>query len=153
MDGYISKPIRPQELDEMLDRFTSGGHEVAAQESTPKDDVDTVSADELLERIGGDRELLAEWVELFREDYPLQLARARAALEIGDAVALGRVGHTLRGALGNLAAPNASRMACDLELIGETGEPGFARVKIEGLEHELARVCAALESLCLETVK
>ena len=59
----------------------------------------------------------------------------------------------MKGALGNLAAPTASRIAGELESMGMTGEIAQAETKLCELESELARVLESLEALCLETAK
>jgi len=72
---------------------------------------------------------------------------------MNDAAALQRVAHALQGALGNLAAPNASRLAGELLSMGKLGKAASAGTKVTDLEEELIRVIEALEGLCLETVK
>jgi HPt (histidine-containing phosphotransfer) domain-containing protein len=90
---------------------------------------------------------------LFQGDYPLQIQNAREAVGKDDAAALQRVAHALQGALGNLAAPNASRLAGELLSMGKLGKAASAGTKVTELEEELIRVIEALEGLCLETVK
>jgi HPt (histidine-containing phosphotransfer) domain-containing protein len=63
------------------------------------------------------------------------------------------VGHALKGALGNLAAPIASRLAGEVESMGKTADIALAGTKLTELEQELPRVIEALEDLCLEAVK
>jgi two-component system sensor histidine kinase/response regulator len=153
MDGYLSKPIRPQELDEVLDRYLALDrveHSVPKPSDLPEA---SVCAEELLERIDGDRAFLSELVELLRVDYPGQIRTAREAIAKGDAEALQRVGHALKGALGNLAAPIASRIAGELESMGKTGNIEFAEIKVAALEKEMTRAIETLEGLCLEVVK
>lgn len=50
-----------------------------------------------LEQMGGDEELMVELVELFLEDLPERLQEIEAALAAGDAEALSRAAHTLKG--------------------------------------------------------
>ena len=153
MDGYLSKPIRPHELDEVLDRYLSMDREdLPVIESRDLPDA-SVCAEELLERIDGDRVFLAELLELFRADYPEQIRAARGAIANSDAATLQEVGHALKGALGNLAAPAASRIASDLESMGKTGDMAPAGIRVTQLEEELTLVIQALEGLCLETVQ
>jgi CheY-like chemotaxis protein len=153
MDGYLSKPIRPQELDEALDKYLSMNREdLPVVESNDSAEA-SVCANELLERIDGDRVFLAELLELFRADYPEQMRAAREAVVENDLAALQEVGHALKGALGNLAAPSASRIASGLESMGKTGDMALAGVTVTELEEELAKVIQALEGLCLETVQ
>jgi two-component system sensor histidine kinase/response regulator len=153
MDGYLSKPIRPQELDEVLDRHLSMDCEALPAVESCSSPVASVCAEELMERIDDDRIFLAELLELFRADYPEQIRAAREAVAQNDAVALQEAGHTLKGALGNLAAPAASKIARELELMGKTGNMTLAGTSVTELEEELAKVIQALESLCLEGVR
>ena len=153
MDGYLSKPIRPQELDDVLDSYVRKDRthpSVAAQGDLLEPSVCT---EELLQRLDGDRIFLSELLELFREDYPGQIQTAREAVSNGDAAALQRVGHALKGALGNLAAPIASRLAGEVESMGTTADIALAGTRLAELEEELPRVIQTLEDLCLEAVK
>ena len=156
MDGYLSKPISPQELDDLLDLYQALAHEaVPVAEVSQKSNPEYVSVctSDLFDRLDGDRGLLAELLTLFREDSPGQIQAARAAISKGDAATLQRVGHTLRGALANLSAPAASRIAGELESMAMTGDIASAGNKLTELEEELVRVIGILETLCLETVR
>ncbi|HWH59048.1 MAG TPA: Hpt domain-containing protein [Terriglobales bacterium] len=108
--------------------------------------------DDLLERIDGDRTLLAELVEMLRKDYRMQFQAARVALSKNDSAGIQRIGHALKGAMSNLAAPLASTMARDLESCGRTGDLSSVGELLTQLEHEMGRVAAKLESLCPELV-
>jgi CheY-like chemotaxis protein/HPt (histidine-containing phosphotransfer) domain-containing protein len=153
MDGYLSKPIRPQELDQMLDKYLAMDREgIPAAESRHLPEA-SVCAEELLERIDGDRVFLAELLGLFRADYPEQIRAAREAVAQNDAAALQEVGHALKGAFGNLAASAASRIATELESMGKAGNMVLAGSRVAELEQELARVIGTLEGLCLVTAR
>jgi two-component system, sensor histidine kinase and response regulator len=153
MDGYLSKPIRPEQLDEVLNHLQTVDPN-RTQELGPFDPTNSaIAAGELLDRIDGDREFLAELVALFRADCPSQILSARRAVERNDAAELQKVGHALKGALGNLAATTASRMANELESMGKTGNMAAARTKVGQLEEELILVLEALESLSIEAVQ
>jgi HPt (histidine-containing phosphotransfer) domain-containing protein len=88
-----------------------------------------------------------------REDAPEQIRTAREAIAKGDAEALQRVGHALRGALANLAAPTAATIAGELESKGNAGDVSSAEATLSTFENELTRVIASLEALCMETVQ
>jgi two-component system sensor histidine kinase/response regulator len=153
MDGYLSKPIRPQELDEVLDSYVAR-ERVDYPVEEPSGLLEaSVCAEELLERIDGDRTFLSELLELFRADYPGQIRTAREAVSNGDAAALQLVGHALKGALQNLAAPIASKLAAGLESMGRSGDIALAEPRVKELEKELPRVIETLEALCLEVAK
>jgi two-component system sensor histidine kinase/response regulator len=153
MDGYLTKPIRPQELDDVLDTYVVK-ERTETPVAPPSDSLEeSVLQDELLERIDGDRVFLAELLAIFQGDYPAQIRSAHEAIIKGDAAALQRIGHALKGALGNLAAPIAARVAAELESMGRSGDIAMADVKLTELENELPHVIEALESMCLEPVK
>jgi CheY-like chemotaxis protein len=153
MDGYLSKPIRPQELDEVLDTYVLRERVEFTPAPEPAVQEASVTTAELLERIDGDRAFLSELLDLFREDYPAQLSAAREAARSGDAATLQRVGHALKGALGNLAAPVSSRMAGQIEAMGRSGDVQSAAAAVNELEQELGRVIAILDGLCMETAQ
>jgi CheY-like chemotaxis protein len=156
MDGYLAKPIRPQELDAVLDLYVAQlrANVAAPPSAASADRIEaSVCTEELLERIEGDRTLLAELVVLLRESYPTQIRSAREAVMQSDAAALERAGHALKGALGNLAAPIGSKLAFELESMGRTGDLRLANTSIDRLEHELLSVLKTLEELHLEAVQ
>ncbi len=156
MDGYLTKPIRAEELDAVLNGYLALESRVLpASELSPSPlaaSSPSVSTNELLERLGGDREFLAELLDLFRADYPIQIARARDAIAASDASALEHHAHALKGALINLAAKPASHIAAEIEAMSKQGETANATGKLASLEEEVTRVFDALEGLCLETV-
>ncbi|HUZ94801.1 MAG TPA: Hpt domain-containing protein, partial [Edaphobacter sp.] len=129
--------------------FTAAPEPVAPSEPTEP----SVATAELLERIDGDRAFLAELLDLFREDYPAQINAAREAARTGDAATLQRVGHALKRALGNLAAPVSARMAGQIEAMGRNGNVQSATAAVNELELELDRVITILDSLCMETTQ
>jgi HPt (histidine-containing phosphotransfer) domain-containing protein len=153
MDGYISKPIRVQELDEALDRHIAHDCKGFPDVHLSEPKTGSISTEELLERINGDLGFLSELLDIFRKDYPQQIQAVRQAITGDDASALQRVGHTLKGSLGNLAAPMASRIATDLESMGKSGNLARAGIRAAELEEELVRVVEILEGMCLETAK
>ena len=159
MDGYLSKPIRPLELDEVLDTYTARKTaeptEPAVPVSAPVQQVSNIEAvnmTELLERIDGDIEFVAELSEIFREDYPKQVHAAAVSIGIGDADALKRAAHTLKGALANLSATHAASIAATLEQIGNSGILDNAQSTLDHLQLELPRVLLSLDEVCKEQV-
>ena len=153
MDGYISKPIRVQELDEALDRHIAHDCKGFPDVHLSEPKTGSISTEELLERINGDLGFLSELLDIFRRDYPQQIQAVRQAIADGDALALQRVGHTLKGSLGNLAAPIASGIAAELESMGKSGDLTHAGSRTADLEAQLVPVVEMLEGMCLETAK
>jgi PAS domain S-box-containing protein len=151
MDGYLAKPIRGPELDDVLEgrvmqQYKSGEVAAPAAAALPR----SVNAEELLERLDGDRAFLAELTELFRGDYPRQIRAIQDAIEQNDALGVKQASHALKGALCNLAALRAGEMAADLERIGGSGDLELARRSLGDLEKELVNTLDSLHILCQE---
>jgi PAS domain S-box-containing protein len=153
MDGYLTKPIRQQELDQVLNSFACESCEVAEAQERQDGLQVSVHADELLERVDGDRELLAELLELLRKDYPPQIEVMRRAIADNKCNTLEQVAHCMKGALGNLAAVTGTELASELERIARSGHVAQAQARLNELEEELDRVVKQIEDLCLETVQ
>jgi PAS domain S-box-containing protein len=154
MDGYLAKPIRPQELDEVLDaRMVRRSSSPRRGSSAPVPSQRPVDVGELLDRLDGDRVFLAELTELFRADYPRQIRAIREAILQDDALGVKQASHALKGALSNLAASQAREMAANLERLGASGDLASARTALGDLEKELTRTIESLDALCQETVQ
>jgi HPt (histidine-containing phosphotransfer) domain-containing protein len=104
----------------------------------------------LLATVEGDMELVKELVELFLADYPNRLAGLREAMTARDATALARGAHTLKGAVGNLAAHAASAAALCLEQLARTDDLSQVAAAYTTLESEIERLIPVLTSLTKE---
>ena len=125
MDGYLTKPIRPQELDAVLDQYSAKlaalEPEPEAKHPRPKSEVYRHS------RPDGAHRWRHEFPrgtrgEIFRSEYPVQMRLAREALALSDSFAVRRIGHSLKGALANLSATAAATMAAQVEVMGKDGD-------------------------------
>jgi HPt (histidine-containing phosphotransfer) domain-containing protein len=153
MDGYISKPIRPRELFQMIERLglrPPESDKSGAKPQMAKSDV--LDLAEMLTHVDGDRQLLKEIVELFLEDCPKQLSDIRQAITQGDSAALMRTAHTLKGSVGNFAAKAAVDLALQLEMMGRQGNLAGAQEACSTLEKEIEHLKLALEALTKEQV-
>lgn len=148
MDGYLSKPIRPQELDETLDMYLAPkqGASVFTEPIATRNE--SVDVGQLLDRIDDDRALLLELVEIFRCEYPANLQIAQRAIDTKSPDDLQRIAHTLKGALGNLSAVGASVLAAELESMGRSLDLADAQSTLNRLSREMKQVMLALEALC-----
>jgi signal transduction histidine kinase/CheY-like chemotaxis protein len=150
MDGYLSKPIRPQELDAVLDSYASAQPLPVPVAATAEAAAPTVNIEELMERIDGDRSLLAELAEIFRDDYPKQIRLAYEAMAVNDAAAVRKIGHSLKGASANLAATDASRLAAAVEAMGKSGDLSLLPAKLTEMQSAMHDVVICLEELYAE---
>jgi HPt (histidine-containing phosphotransfer) domain-containing protein len=99
---------------------------------------------EVMERLGGDEELLRELVELYADDEDRLLGEMDAALAAGDATALRKAAHTLKGAVSNFCARRAHAASQALEFCGRDGRLEDAPALLDALRSELAQVRSAL---------
>jgi two-component system sensor histidine kinase/response regulator len=100
-----------------------------------------------LERIGGDEELLREIAGLFLAEYPTLMQDIRLALESGDAEALERNAHSLKGSVANFEARPAVEAALTLEAMGRTRNLDRAPTALIELEAVLRALHPELISL------
>jgi CheY-like chemotaxis protein len=141
MDGYLAKPIRTAELLGLLVQFAGIGLP-SASDAAPAEPAFDQS--ELLARVEGDRDLLAELVEIFLTEGPQRLAEIRRCLNAGDAGGLERAAHTLRGSVLSFGGQMAARAAHALEIRGREGALRGAEGCIDDLARELDRLQRAL---------
>jgi len=119
MDEYLTKPLDPRQLCALVESIADGGAAPAAGDRGEPLSVPI----EVLARVGGDRELLAEISRLFVDDAPRHLEKIRQAIEARDGESLRRAAHGLKGAAANFDAEGVVAAARTLEEIGRTGRP------------------------------
>jgi signal transduction histidine kinase/DNA-binding response OmpR family regulator/HPt (histidine-containing phosphotransfer) domain-containing protein len=144
MDGYIAKPIHPNELFDTIDGLVAAPTSSRGDNLPESPESSVLDEAALLDRVGGDTQLLAQLVEVFLHDYPHLVEEIRKALEAQDARALERAAHTLKGSVANFAAQKAYETALQLERIGRSEELAGAASAFENLEREMARLTPAL---------
>jgi two-component system sensor histidine kinase/response regulator len=157
MDDYVPKPVKPQELTAVLERWVSNtdedkasvvevGEGSATREESEKDPLDRsvlAGLRELQEE--GEPDLLEELIELFLADVPPQLVALRKAAEADDAHSVERIAHTLRGSCANMGAVEMETLCTELQEMGRSGELRAAPGLIARLEEEFGRVRAVFE--------
>jgi two-component system sensor histidine kinase/response regulator len=100
-----------------------------------------------LSRVGGDSELLHEIAGLFIDEYPRSLIELRDAIEKGDAKAVERTAHGLKGSVSNFGASAAVNAAHTIETLGRNRDLGEVAPVMHTLELALAALRPELESL------
>ncbi len=113
--------------------------------------IDVFDRQELLDEMDGDREFLAELLEILKSDAPTLLGQLREALERGDAESLSTIAHTLKSMVGNLFAQPAFNAALDVEKIGRGGDLTECSARLDLLETEVSRLQKALHEFLGES--
>ena len=157
MDGYVSKPIRPDALFSELERLvpSSAPQEILATQ-TPSGPAATgmvLDRSALLDRVEGDMELLGDIIGLFKEDSVRQIAAIREAIGKKEAEIAKRAAHTLKGTCGNLGAPDAAATALELEKLAAAQDFAGAESKLRSLEVQIDQVGRLLDEFRLECVR
>ena len=147
MDTYISKPLNPQQLYEIIESVTVLGNEAknVAVEAAAADPV--FDREALFARVEDDQDLLREIIGLFLDEAPDLLRAIRESLEHRDTASLERSAHALKGSVGNFGAKSAFESALKLETMGRSGDLNGASETLAELEAKISRLQSALAIL------
>jgi two-component system sensor histidine kinase/response regulator len=139
MDGYITKPVRFGDIEQALSGLAS----------TPAPHVEPAFWDkaEALGRIDGDEELLQEMCQIFLESSPKLLRNLQLAVAAGDADAVMRAAHSLKGEAGYLQASGTSNAARKLEEMARNKDLAQAGETLAVLERQVAGLQLDLRAL------
>ncbi len=146
MDGYVSKPIRSDELFAALSAHDCRPAAPAVNGAAPAAEP-VLDKTALLDYVDGNEDLLRRIVGRFLEKCPEMLAGVRDAVARQDGPALEFGAHTLKGAVGNFFAKAAWNAALRLETLGHEGKLDAAEQAVAALEAELERLRPALAAL------
>jgi len=102
---------------------------------------------DLLDTVDGDQGLLREVIGVFLEDAPGLVEGVRRALDNGDAAAVYRAAHTLKGSAGNFGVPHIVSSAIRIESDARGNNLPAARDGFEALEIDMAALLIELSAL------
>jgi two-component system sensor histidine kinase/response regulator len=152
MDGYVSKPVSLEELGAVLERWVSR----TPAFRLPSPEGGTAYAGPPLDRgvltglrgLQGevDTDIVAELAGMFVEDTRSGLSELEEAMQRGDAQAVGRTAHTLKGSSGSMGARGMAGICARLESAGVSGDLKHGFGLLERLEEEFGRVERALRA-------
>jgi PAS domain S-box-containing protein len=143
MDEYISKPVRAEELLNLIESVTANSRPTDTAVEATRAIIDWNLA---LERVDGDAALLGDLAKLFCEEYPKMLEAVQEAVSGKDAERLERAAHTLKGSVGALGAQEACEAALKLERIARAGDLDDAEEAYEVLVQTIERLKVVLEA-------
>ncbi|MFL5341772.1 MAG: response regulator, partial [Gemmataceae bacterium] len=152
MDEYLSKPIRAQDLLDVVGRFggraSAHGSRVdraAVAPGPPAGPYDRAAA---LARVEGDAGMLGVLIESYFREGPALVAGLRQGLEGHHSHQVRQAVHALHGMLGVFSAHSALQATEAVRDLAAAGDlPGATRALAE-LEHQLGRLNNALRSEC-----
>lgn len=141
MDDFLSKPIRPQTLRDLLARWLPQGTTAAngAPAATCSDELEAVR-----EMFGTD---FGELAVLYQNDGPPRLAAIREAYAISDCARVAKVTHALAGSSASIGATGLSALCKEVETAAKAGSLDEFERRMMAIETEYSRICSKLQSL------
>lgn len=149
MNAYISKPIQRSEVLNMIDAM-SNSSAGSLPAGGPADQLRSLDRALALSRVGGDLELLQEIARLFLDDTPRMMKEIRDAMAAGDARAVERAAHSLKGCVANFGANSAFEAALAMERKGRGGDLSGIHELYAQLERLIGQLEPELEALSSE---
>jgi PAS domain S-box-containing protein len=156
MNDYLSKPLLPDALADVLGRWLGGGSGARPVEAVPgsgleisRADLKTFNHPALLGRVLGDEVLVRTLAVKFLEDLPHTLEKLNVSLIARDQKNVSLHAHTLKGAAANMGGEQLGQTAAALEKASQAGD--FSR--LQELHAELVTRAAALEVALVEILK
>ena len=153
MDGYVSKPVKPESLYEEIRRFTRSqttGEMQHAKASTTTDQkkehaLPVYDRADALSRIADDEDLLNTLIEMFQSDAPGYIHEIETALTAGDMTKLVRAAHTLKGVLATFSARRAEALTKTFEKCAIEGDTTACANLLAPLTAEVETFLRALD--------
>ncbi|MDA0835292.1 MAG: PAS domain S-box protein [Planctomycetota bacterium] len=115
MDEYLAKPIRAQQLYNLLEEFTPLMTDLESGHVPLEPDDDCIEWSEALRATNDDAELLKVVAEAFFEEYPQLIRQLDQAVSVRDTAAARRAAHTLKGAMRTFGAHAAYELSLTVE--------------------------------------
>jgi PAS domain S-box-containing protein len=155
MDGYVTKPMSGATLARAI--ATAMGrstpvppiedHTLLPGPVTTAEAAAVLDAPALLRRLGSNRALVAQVVQLARTDCTKRMSELAAAMACEDWARLCREAHTLKGTLGNICANGAYAAALRLEKLARDQSRTELAEALQRLTVEIDRLQPALAEL------
>jgi two-component system, sensor histidine kinase and response regulator len=142
MDDYLAKPLRPEELDAVLERWL---HASAAAPPSGPEPLPAAMAlvDEARARVFREDypEIVDQLIELFEGSTPPLLRELREGAAAGDHETVRRAAHKLKGSCQNIGASGMAAQVAALERTAAAGPE-----QLEDLEVAFEATCDALRA-------
>jgi hypothetical protein len=155
----VPKPIGVASIRNEIQRVLGGQLEGpavwqgSAGSETPGDgEAERLDERAIMDRVGGDPALLAEVVELLREDAPKLLTQLHVAIRSRDLPAAARTAHTLKGEFSNFTRNGAYLTSIELVEASRNGDAVAAATVLGRLEEEVGRLMDDLHVLVKSVV-
>jgi len=139
MDDYLTKPIRPAELAEVLEKMAILQNGNAT--------IDERAIDALVDNAGGDTEFAQMLIDTFLDEVRVQLEELRAAAGAGDLEVVHRTAHTLKSNAATFGASELSELCAELERGARERSLSDAPSVVAAIERLVARASRELSAI------
>ncbi len=150
MDDYVPKPVSPQSLAEVLNKWLPQKNGVEALEYHGPDAPLALSASTLFDRAGmlarlmNDESLLHTVSSGFLLDIPKQIVALQSYLENGNLQPAERQAHTIKGAAANVGGNRLREVALKIEQTARDGKLQAAQAAMPALQAEFEALKQAM---------
>ena len=157
MDDYLSKPLRPELLDEILTRWTGDAKTSEPPAKPVQRDPEPLAeqpsggqfdSEDLVERLMGNYDLARRVTREFIDSIPAQLAALATALDNSDARATAFAAHSIKGAAANAGGVAVRELAARMETLGASGDLTSASEVLPQLAARFQSVKPEMERFC-----
>ncbi len=125
MDDYLTKPLRPEQLDDVLNRWLG----ISAASADLAQNQGALIDEGRMRAFREDHpEVVGQLIELFLDSTPTLLAELRAGAERGDVEATRGAAHKLRGSCQNIGATRMAMQAGQIEHASAADSGALARL-------------------------
>jgi len=155
MDDYLSKPVRFEDLRDVVTRIqVQGNRGNAMPEAAPRGRAIEPDSLEALRDLGldDDGDILTELIDTFLDNAPRLLTKADQALSLNEPSGLAQTAHTLKGSCSNFGAKPLEELCLQLESLARSPDylespnaKSQAGQLLNAIRDELERVRIALE--------
>jgi CheY-like chemotaxis protein/HPt (histidine-containing phosphotransfer) domain-containing protein len=147
MNDYISKPVSPRMLAEVLEKWLPKNGNADGPSNLPRKPVDPSSIFDrngLLSRLMGDKKLAARVLDGFLEDMPRQLLSLAEFVLAGNAAQIADQAHRVKGACASVGGIAMQAIALEMEEAGKAGKLAGLKEYMDDLSAQFDRLKAAV---------
>lgn len=145
MNGYLSKPVKPEELYEVVQNIILENNLLFETGKTEDGKDDSIDLKYLINSLDGDSDEVAELLHAGLKVLPEQMANVKFAIARQDAVNFERASHSLKGTLGIFGAKKAQELVAKLEMV--TSRERTDNTILDNLGRELVSITSALTEI------
>ncbi|MFS8084831.1 MAG: response regulator, partial [Acidobacteriota bacterium] len=147
MDDYITKPVKPEALQLLLDRFLAGAQpDSGLGESSPQNSA-PVDMERLREAMGDEPEDFSEILNLYLADMVKNLKRLDQAVQSEDREEIESIAHGCAGMSAICGMTAVVKSLLELETAGREGQLGNVPSALAQTKYEFTRIQTYLDGM------